>query len=68
MEDGPHFEIVDGAVVHPLIAPYPGLSPTEKAEAEQAALWAYFLRGGGGMPWHYEGHASLEGYERSRSR
>jgi hypothetical protein len=58
MEDRPHFEIKNGAVAHPLIAPYPG--------AEQAALWAYFLRGGGGMPWIFEGYASLKGYERSR--
>jgi hypothetical protein len=68
MEDRPRFEIIDGAVVHPLIAPRPGLSPTERAEAELAALWAYYRNGGGGMPWHYEGFASLEGYERSRSR
>ncbi len=68
MEDRPHFEIIDGAVVHPLIAPHVGLSATERAEAELAALWACYLRGGGGMPWYYEGYASLEGYERSRCR
>jgi hypothetical protein len=48
MEDRPKFEIRDGAVVHPLIAPLPGTSAAEKLEAERgAAIW-YCLRGGGG--------------------
>jgi hypothetical protein len=48
MEDRPKFEIVDGAVVHPLIAPLPGMSAAEKAEAERSAAIMYCLRGGGG--------------------
>ena len=51
----PKFEIVDGAVVHPLIAPWPGLSPQERAENERARAWAYYLRGGGGDPRYFEG-------------
>jgi hypothetical protein len=57
MEDRPYFEIKDGAVVHPLIAPNPGtLSPKEKLEAELGALFAYAARGGGGEPWYYAHH------------
>jgi hypothetical protein len=58
MEDRPHFEIWDGAVVHPLICPWPGLSPKEKAEIELARAWAVYLRGGGGWaPDSYPRHA-----------
>ncbi len=41
MEDRPHFEIKDGAVVHPLICPWPDLSPTELAEIQRAQALAY---------------------------
>jgi hypothetical protein len=61
MEDRPKFEIVDGAVVHPLIAPLPGMSAQEKTDAERGAAWSYYLAGGGGEPWYFGG-------ERSRSR
>ena len=55
MEDRPKFEIVDGAVVHPLICPWPDLSPSERADAERARAWAYYLRGGGGDPSYFDG-------------
>jgi hypothetical protein len=48
MEDRPKFEIMDGAVVHPLIAPLPGMSSSEKLEAERSASIMSCLRGGGG--------------------
>jgi len=48
MEDRPQFEIRDGAVVHPLIAPLPGMSAAEKLEAERIASIMMCLRGGGG--------------------
>jgi hypothetical protein len=31
------------------------MSLQEKADAELAALWALYLNGGGGMPWHFDG-------------
>jgi hypothetical protein len=37
MEDRPSFEIRDGAVVHPLIAPTAGWSLEEKLAGESAA-------------------------------
>jgi hypothetical protein len=48
MEDRPKFEIVGGVVVHPLVAPLPGVSAAEKMGAERIAAIMYCLRGGGG--------------------
>jgi hypothetical protein len=64
MEDRPKFEIFDGAVVHPLIAPWPGPSPEERADAARGAAWAYYLRGGGGDPSYFDGWAAVR--ERGR--
>jgi hypothetical protein len=55
MEDRAKFEIADGAVVHPVIAAWPGLSPEERAEIERGAAWAWYLRGGGGAPSYFGG-------------
>jgi hypothetical protein len=61
MEDRPKFEIVDGVVLHPLICPWPpGGSPQERADAERAAAWAYYLRGGGGDPSYFDGYRAME--------
>jgi hypothetical protein len=60
MEDGPKFEIKDGAVVHPLIAPLPGeMSAAERLEAERTAGLVYCLRGGGGDLAYLGGGRSL---------
>jgi hypothetical protein len=64
MEDRPKFEIEDGAVVHPLIAPWPGLSPQERADVERAAACAYYLCGGGGVPSYFDGYAAVRERER----
>jgi len=57
MEDRPRFEIFDGAVVHPLITP--GVSPTERAEAERSAALAYYFRGGGGDLSYLDGYRTV---------
>lgn len=64
MEDRPKFQIEDGAVIHPLIARWPGLSPQERADAERGAAWSYYLRGGGGDPSYFDGYAAVR--ERGR--
>jgi hypothetical protein len=65
MLDRPEFEIVDGAVVHPLIAPLPGkMSARERADAERGAAWAYWFNGGAGEPWHCYGGRAPEERER----
>jgi len=65
MEDRPKFEIIDGAVVSPLIAPWPDLSPSERAEAERRALWAYYLNGGSAHPSYFDPQTWIES-QRSR--
>jgi hypothetical protein len=64
MEDRPKFEIEDGVVIHPLIAPWPGPSPQERAEAERGRLWAYYLRGAGGDPSYFDGYTLARQRER----
>jgi len=60
MPDRPEFEIVDGAVVHPLIRPWANLSPKERADIERSRAWAYYLRGGGGDPSYFDGYGARE--------
>lgn len=65
MEDRPKVEIVDGVVVSPLIEPWSGLSPSERADAERKALWTYYLNGGSGDPSYFDPQTLIRN-ERSR--
>jgi hypothetical protein len=58
----------DREVVNPFGEALRGISAEKQAQIELSELWAYYLNGGGGQPWYFEGYSSMEGYRLSRQR